>query len=375
MIKELSQTAVPTTEEVYLTERQVRAIINESLQNLTGTVRMLSGEITNQAGNVSITPLGTTLTALASGSLLNIQGWTFSGTFSASDSDTVAWTAGTLTFGDGTTYSISAGNTGNIAALTYIYFDAATSATVLQTTTTASTSVGANKVLLCTAKNESGKNATFQAFNSKGVGTLITADNIAAGTITTNEIAANTIIAGDIAAGTITGDQIAASISLTSPSITGGKITAGGDVILGDYDGTHRGLLVGTPASFNNIFIKRSDGVIFFRINQGGTHSLTFDSSSGILALRGQLNADDIIAGTITGRTLQIIGAEKNVKVDSASGYIRWGYNGTYNCRIEGVDASTLSLVASNNINTYCDSHDVYYEQDNDGADILKSSA
>ncbi len=58
------------------------------------------------------------------------------------------------------------------------------------------------------------------------------------------------------------------------------------------------------------------------------------------------------------------------MKVDSSTGYVRWGYNGVYNCRIEGVDASTLSLVASNNINAYCDSHDVYYEQDNDSADV-----
>ena len=88
-------------------------------------------------------------------------------------------------------------------------------------------------------------------------------------------------------------------------SLTGGKITVGGDVVLGDYDGAHRGLLVGSPSSFNNIFIKRSDGVVFFRVNQGGAHSITFDSESGVLALRGQLNADDIVAGTITGRTLR----------------------------------------------------------------------
>jgi hypothetical protein len=185
---------------------------------------------------------GATIPGLNSGSLLDIQGWAFSGTFSATDSDTVAWTAGTLTFGDGTSFSIDAGNTGNMAAITYIYFSQSASTTVLQTTTTAATAVGANKVLICTAKNETAKNATFQAFNSKGTGVLITADNIAASTITANEIATNTITAnkmsiselsaivancGTITAGTITGATIrtaapAAGVG-SSVSLVGGS--------------------------------------------------------------------------------------------------------------------------------------------------------
>jgi len=174
---------------------------------------------------------GASLNGLAAGSLLNIQGWSFSGVFSALDADTVQWTAGAITLGDGTTFNILAGNTGNISAITYIYFDKSVSLTVLQTTTTASTSVGANKILIAVAKNESGKNATFQAFGGKGIGQLITADNIVANTITGNEIATNSIDAnriktGELVVGTNVGLGTAQSASQVT-TIIGNTVTTG----------------------------------------------------------------------------------------------------------------------------------------------------
>ncbi len=79
---------------------------------------------------------------------------------------------------------------------------------------------------------------------------------------------------------------------LTASQINGAnlKITAG-DVQLGNDVGSagHYGLSL-SGSNFNNIFIKRSDGVVFFRINEGGTNSLTFDSSSGQLKIRGEIN-------------------------------------------------------------------------------------
>jgi len=153
---------------------------------------------------------------LGSGSDLAIQGWQFSGIFSATDYRIVAWASGTIdscsiTLMDGTTFSIDAGNTGNMSALTYIYFDKAISETVLQTTTTAATAVGSNKILIAVAQNnaDTAKDATFQVYGgSGGVGTFITADNIAASAITANEIAANTIVANNIAASAITANEI-----------------------------------------------------------------------------------------------------------------------------------------------------------------------
>jgi len=88
-----------------------------------------------------------------------------------------------------TTFNIGTGNTGNMAAVTYIYFDKAVSITALQITTTAATAVGANKILIAVAQNNSviTSEATLQVYGGSG-GILLKADNIAAGSITANEI-------------------------------------------------------------------------------------------------------------------------------------------------------------------------------------------
>lgn len=109
-----------------------------------------------------------TITTLDNDSDLAIQQWILTSIFSASDADTVAWTSGTLKFADGQSYSISSGNTGNISALTYIYFDKSASTTVLQTTTTYSNAVGNGKVLIGIAKNVVSGNCTFQIFGGSG---------------------------------------------------------------------------------------------------------------------------------------------------------------------------------------------------------------
>ena len=78
-------------------------------------------------------------------------GWGQTCVFSSTDLNTVSWGAGTFTSADGTAYSIDAGNTGNMAALTYIYLDLNVSETAYQVTTTSSTSVGVGKVLIAVA--------------------------------------------------------------------------------------------------------------------------------------------------------------------------------------------------------------------------------
>jgi len=187
------------------------------------------------------------------GSELSIQGWQFSGTFSATNYRVVAWTAGTVTLMDGTTFSISGGNTGNMTALTYIYFDKAVSETSLQITTTASTAVGSNKILIAVAQNnaDTAKAATFQVFGGTGgIGTFITADNIAANTITANEIAVNTITANELNV------TYLSAISADLGSITSGTITLdtashikGGQTAYNTGTGFFLGASGGTPTN------------------------------------------------------------------------------------------------------------------------------
>jgi len=141
---------------------------------------------------------------------MSVQGWQFDGTFSSTDHNTVAWASGTLTLTDGTTFNINGANTGDIAAITYVYLDIGTSLTLFQTSTTASDAVGGGKILVAVAENvAAGKKANFQVFGGKGgVSKLIVADVIAANTITANEIAGNTITAAEIAGTTISVNEL-----------------------------------------------------------------------------------------------------------------------------------------------------------------------
>lgn len=231
----------------------------------------------------------TVITNLGDGSLLNVQGWQFTGTFSASDSDTVAWTSGTLSFpASNQTFSISGGNTGNMSTITYIYFDKA-SPTVLLTTTTATTAVGANKVLVAVAQNvASPKDATFQVFGgSGGVNQLITADSIAANTITANEIATNTITANNMNV-----SQLSA-ITANMGSITAGTIVlpSGGFIRSGQtaYD-TGTGFYLGNDS-----------GTPRLSIGESGGNRLTWNGT--VLGITGNISGSTITGGTIQTAT------------------------------------------------------------------------
>jgi len=183
----------------------------------------------------NLTVNGGIVSNIQTGSEIGIQGWQHDMTFSSTDFDTLAWSSGTIYLLDGTTYSITAGNTGNIIAITYIYLDTAVSITTLQTTTTSSTAIGSGKIMIAVAqKTVSGKDILFQVFGGNalgGSGKLLTASNIAANTITANEIYANTITASEIKAGTITATEINTStittLNLTAGTIDGVTITGG----------------------------------------------------------------------------------------------------------------------------------------------------
>lgn len=126
-----------------------------------------------------------------------IAWWSTDVSWSATDYNTVSWSSGNIYLPDWTSLAISSGNTGNMSSTTYIYYDR--DLWWVYTTTTASASVGENKILLCVASpTSSGKDAEFQAFGNGDQSTFIHADNIAANTITWNEIAANTITASEL---------------------------------------------------------------------------------------------------------------------------------------------------------------------------------
>lgn len=138
-----------------------------------------------------------------------IAWWSTNVSWSASDNDTVAWSSWSIYLPDWTALAVSSWNTGNMSWTTYIYYDRETN--TVASSTSASASVGENKILLCVASpvSWSGKKAEFQAFWTNDQSTFIYASNIAANTITGNEIAANSIKAAQIDSWAITTSKIA----------------------------------------------------------------------------------------------------------------------------------------------------------------------
>lgn len=102
--------------------------------------------------------------------------------WTATDIDTASWASGSIIRSDGTTYSISDGNTGNILSLTYVYLDPAVSVTVLQTATIAATAAGTGKSLIAVVQAGAvGAKCIIDVIGSNG--TTIDGDRITTGKI------------------------------------------------------------------------------------------------------------------------------------------------------------------------------------------------
>jgi hypothetical protein len=226
---------------------------------------------------------------------LAMRGWTFNGTFSSTDADTVSWTGpgvgnvSTFTPSGGSAYSaIVAGNTGNMSALTYIYFDSATP-TVLSTTTTAATAVGDGKVLIAVAQNQTSR-ATFQVFGGSGGNTMLV-DNLVANALSTNEFISNS---AQIADATITSAKV---ISLVADKITAGTGIVNSLSVLST-------LTMGSAATNGTIQSYGWNGTANgFQILGGATPSIT------------------LIGGTITAPVIQTATSGIRTTLNQVSGY------------------------------------------------------
>ncbi len=188
-----------------------------------------------------------------------VQSFTNNVAFVVVDIDTVSWSAGgtgTIKLQDGTVYTIAAGNTGNMSALTYIYLDLGVSTTAFQTTTDYSNAVGDNKILIAVAKNGTTKASVIpyggqkpQVTGDDIVAGTILAANIAAGTITANEISASYVYAGSIAANQITaGSGLIANLSVLS-TLTMGSASTTGIIQSYGWNGTANGFQIVGGAS------------------------------------------------------------------------------------------------------------------------------
>ena len=269
--------------------------------DITATSATITGALTTGAGSsIDGQYLGAGTVASASANLA-MRGWTFSGTFSSTDADTVTWTAGTFTASDGTAYSILTGNTGNMTALTYIYLDIAVSTTVLQTTTTSAIAVGNGKVLIAVAQNQTSR-ATFQVFGGSGGETMLV-DNLVANSASTNEFVSNsaqlanlvvtdakinTLAVSKLTAGTISSKAITLAIAAgTGDSYIGG----GNNLDLANWrggDANGGAFILGLDDSVSN------DPAKLFIGNYSTSKYFSYDGTD-----------ISMIGGTITSGTIQ----------------------------------------------------------------------
>jgi len=133
------------------------------------------------------------------------------------------------------------------------------------------------------------------------------------------------------ASGTFTGSLSAASGTFTG-RLEVGDVDIGNDV--GPGTG-HYGISLSTT-DFNNIFLRRSDGIYFFRVGNGGSNSITWDSQSGTLNVTGTISAS---SGTIGGFTLS------SSKLSATSGFAGFGQYAEININSSGLIESYYSDV------------------------------
>jgi len=279
-----------------------------------GSTKYISWNGTFLAINDSI------ISAPATGTALGIMGWQYEGAFSVTDYNTVAWDgSGTLTFISGETYSIGDGDTGDMSAITYIYFDKGVSEVAFQTSTTASDAVGANKVLIAVAEDnaDTGKDATLQVFGGiGGISTFITADNIAADTITANEILGNTITASQIAGATITATEMNVS-QLSAIAADLGSITAGNITL------NTSGYIKGGQTAYDTgtgFWLGYDSSAYKFSIGNAAADKLLWDGTN--LFITGEISAD---SGDIGGWNIDATKIYKTNSYLSSDGYISFG--------------------------------------------------
>ena len=92
----------------------------------------------------------------------------------------ISWSAGTVQWADETTSIINAGNTGNVAAIAYVYYNGTAN---LQTTTNYSNSIGDDKRLLAIIEPTTDDGGKCLITPIYSIGTTISGDKIVTGRI------------------------------------------------------------------------------------------------------------------------------------------------------------------------------------------------
>lgn len=150
--------------------------------------------------------------------------------------------------------------------------------------------------------------------------------------------------------------DFAGNVIASSLTLTGGTIKAG-QTAYNTGTGYWLGTVSGTPK---------------FSIGNGTTKYMTWDGTD--LSIRGTLNADDIVAGTITGRTVKAVGtAGVDVWMNSSNGRLEFYYGNNIKGYLETNATGDLIIDADNSVYLRADGAGDYIYL-NSGADIYLTS-
>lgn len=186
----------------------------ESANNSSGTGASVASGSAAFDVNTGSVPINTTqLNGNIPSTLLDISdlGWTQNCVFSVTSATKVSWGSGTFTSAKGLSYSILAGDTGTMAAKTYVYLDINVSLTNYQITTSPTDCIGVGKVLIAVCQNGA-SSATYVPVEA----TQIVGDNILANTINANKIVSGSITTTQLNATAIDGMTITGALIRTS---------------------------------------------------------------------------------------------------------------------------------------------------------------
>lgn len=256
-------------------------------------------------------------------------GWNQTCVFSVTDDNTIGWVGGSFISADGTSYSITGGDTGNMGAYpakTYVYLDINVSVTAYQTTTNVNTCTGIGKVLIavCQSANVVSTGATFNLVQAS----QITTDNILANSINANKIIAGSITTTQLSATAI--DAMTITGALIRTAATGARLEMDGSTnLFRAYDATSLIMSLGAPSgnsvlritpnstTYEGIYITQNiasssaRGILLERTSGATGPSLYAISSSGTSGSIFDINNDGsgasiLIGGGTTGHAINI---------------------------------------------------------------------
>jgi len=150
------------------------------------------------------------------GVAVGLKAWVHDIVFSATDQDTADWASGAIYFGDGSTQAIDAGDTGDIGAKTYIYYDG--TATLKKTTN--ANFISDSFILIATVEEGAASEKCVITVSQLPGGT-ISAEQVVTGFLDADRIEALSIVTAKLAVGAVT------EAKLGTDSVTGLKIKDG----------------------------------------------------------------------------------------------------------------------------------------------------